>query len=85
MYDILDNSGEWWRARLIRDIDGGDSPRGMEGWVPGTFMDPFQGQLDVDEHMFACYGGEDGDRARDRAGTVPAKLLYVPMPVFLVW
>ena len=62
-------------ARLIRDIDNGGSPRtssrGLEGWVPATFMDPFPGQLEVEEYMFACYGSDEGSRSRSL--TAPSK------------
>ena len=62
-------------ARLIRDTDSGGSPkdsfRGLEGWVPATFMDPFPGQLEVEEYMFACYGAEEGSRPRSL--TTPIK------------
>lgn len=65
-------------ARLIRDIEDGAAPRGQEGWVPATFLDPFPGQLEVEEYMFACYGPDKtsvklGAEPRSRALTVPAK------------
>ena len=64
-------------ARLIRDTDYGGSPRsssrGVEGWVPATFMDPFTGQLEVEEYMFACYGTDEGAGSRSRSQTAPSK------------
>ena len=40
-------------ARLIRDIPDGDATLGAEGWVPGTFMDPYYGELEYSEMMLA--------------------------------
>ena len=53
IYDILNNKGRWWMARLIRDSSDGDGTLGAEGWVPGTFMDPYYGELEYADMMFA--------------------------------
>ena len=53
IYDILNDKGQWWMARLIRDIPDGDGNLGAEGWVPGTFMDRYYGELEYSDMMFA--------------------------------
>lgn len=78
VYDVTNDNGEWWMARLIRDVDGGDSSKGQEGWVPRSFMDPFQGELDFEDHMFAIYAGKHGsivpETTRARSNTNPVRV-----------
>ena len=56
IYDMLSQTGNWWLGKLIRDVPGGAMSRGTEGWVPSTFMDPFQGQLSYEEEVFTKWG-----------------------------
>lgn len=56
MFDISKQSGDWWYGKLIRDVAGGGTSRGTEGWVPSTFMDAFQGQLSYEEEIFLKWG-----------------------------
>ncbi len=52
----MSQTGDWWLGKLIRDINGGTTARGIEGWIPSTFMDVFQGQLSYEEEIFLKLG-----------------------------
>ena len=51
VYDIIDSASDWWFARLVRDIT--PSPGGtriaQQGWVPGSFLDKFEGELSTEQ------------------------------------
>ena len=51
VYDIIDSASDWWFARLVKDIT--PSPGGtriaQQGWVPGSFLDKFEGELTTEE------------------------------------
>lgn len=59
IYDVLDSSSDWWLARLIKDV-GTEGGRVCEqGWVPGSFLDKYEGKLSSEEEA-AIQNGEGG-------------------------
>ncbi len=66
IFDVIDGSSDWWLARLVRDVEPSDSRRLCEqGWVPGSFLDKYEGKLGVDEEM-EIQAGEGGGREGGR-------------------
>ncbi len=64
IYDVLDSGSDWWLARLIKDVDGG---RGMvceQGWVPGSFLDKYEGTLTTEEQTVVSTGERDVSSVR---------------------
>lgn len=51
LYDVLDCSSDWWLARLVRDQEPGSTHFCEQGWVPGSFLDRYQGRLAQEEEM----------------------------------
>lgn len=49
IYDILESSSDWWLARLIKGIDKEEEKLCEQGWVPGSFLDKYEGKLSVEE------------------------------------
>ena len=48
IYDIIENKSDWWWARLVRDLTASGEIC-QQGWVPGSFMEKYEGSLTVDE------------------------------------
>lgn len=53
VFDVIDDSSDWWLARLIRDTSPSSNRICQQGWVPGTFLDRFEGQLSAKEEETA--------------------------------
>jgi len=51
VYDVIDGASDWWLARLVRDVPSspGDTQLGQKGWVSGSFLDKFDGELSMEE------------------------------------
>ena len=50
IFDVMDSSSDWWLARLVRDVEPGSGRSFCEqGWVPGSFLDRYEGQLGKEE------------------------------------
>ena len=49
VFDVLDNSSDWWLARLVRDTSQSKDKLGQQGWVPGSFLDKYKKQLTAGE------------------------------------
>ncbi len=45
IFDVIDGSSDWWLARLVRDVE--PSRLCKQGWVPGSFLDKYEGKLGV--------------------------------------
>ena len=50
IFDVIDSSCDWWLAGLVRDVKL-ESGRSFceQGWVPGSFLDGYEGQLGKEE------------------------------------
>ena len=56
IFDILDDTTDWWLARLVRDTIP-KSPKFCEqGWIPASFLDKFEGQLGNEEYSLIMAG-----------------------------
>ena len=49
VFDVLDDSSDWWLARLIRDAPPSKDRLCQQGWVPGSFLDKYEKQLTTKE------------------------------------
>ena len=49
IYDIIENKSDWWWARLVRDLTRQSDRICQQGWVPGSFLEKFEGSLTADE------------------------------------
>ncbi len=49
IYDVMDSNSDWWLARLVRDLEPHSQHFCEQGWVPGSFLDRYQGHLAPDE------------------------------------
>ena len=49
IFDVLDNHSDWWLARLVRDVEPYEGKFCQQGWVPGSFLDRYEGQLEREE------------------------------------
>ncbi len=45
----MDETSEWWFARLVRDVTPDSERVGTQGWVPSSFLDKFQGSLSLED------------------------------------
>ena len=57
IFDVMDSSSDWWLARLVRDITPKSLKFYEQGWVPGSFLDRFDGHLGREEEA-AIQAGE---------------------------
>lgn len=56
IFDVMDSTSDWWLARLVRDVLP-NSPKFCEqGWIPGSFLDKFEGILGREEEGFILAG-----------------------------
>lgn len=49
IYDIIENKSDWWWARLVRDLTKQSDHICQQGWVPGSFLEKYEGSLTADE------------------------------------
>lgn len=56
IFDVIDNSSDWWLARLVRDVMPNKHTLCEQGWVPGSFLDRYSGQLDKTEEALIQAG-----------------------------
>ncbi len=57
----MDETSEWWFARLVRDVTPDSERVGSQGWVPSSFLDKFQGSLSLEDEA-ALQEGECPNR-----------------------
>ena len=73
VYDIIDSASDWWFARLVRDIT--PSPGGtriaQQGWVPGSFLDKFEGELTTEEETAFNTGNEFQPHSQTFTSLIP--------------
>lgn len=55
IYDVIDQSSDWWFARLVRDVTP-DGMLGKQGWVAGSFLDKFSSELSFAEEAAIMSG-----------------------------
>ena len=41
VYNVINSMGDWWLAKMVQDVSPGNCAPGTEGWVPCTFMAPY--------------------------------------------
>ncbi len=58
VFDVLDSSSDWWLARLVRDVIPKSPQICEQGWVPGSFLDKYEGGLTKEEEDFIWTGKE---------------------------
>ena len=56
IYDIIDSSSDWWLARLVRDVMPNKHSFCEQGWVPGSFLDRYEGHLGKTEEALVQAG-----------------------------
>ena len=49
IYDVIESASDWWLARLVRDVVPGSDKFCQQGWIPGSFMDKYEGSLSPEE------------------------------------
>ena len=49
IYDVIENKSDWWWARLVRDLTTLSENICQQGWVPGSFLEKYEGSLTADE------------------------------------
>lgn len=49
IYDVIENKSDWWWARLVRDLTEMSENICQQGWVPGSFLEKYEGSLTADE------------------------------------
>ena len=49
IYDIIENKSDWWWARLVRDLTKQSEHICQQGWVPGSFLEKYEGSLTANE------------------------------------
>ena len=54
----MDKSSDWWFARLVRDTTA-DGVVGRQGWVSGSFLAHFTGELSPEEEASLMAGTVD--------------------------
>ena len=73
VYDIIDSASDWWFARLVRDIT--PSPGGtriaQQGWVPGSFLDKFEGELSTEEESAFNAGNKFQPHSQSTISLIP--------------
>lgn len=67
VFDVMDSSSDWWLARLVRDVPPHTRGFCEQGWVPGSFLEPYEGVLGAEEEA-AIHAGESLERAVLRLG-----------------
>ena len=81
VYDIIDSASDWWFARLVRDIT--PSPGGtriaQQGWVPGSFLDKFEGELSTEQES-AFNTGKFQPRSQTITSLIPRHPSLIPRP-----
>ncbi len=60
IYDILDSASDWWLARLIKTVGTEGEKVCEQGWVPGSFLDKYEGKLSPEEEAAAQHGEGGG-------------------------